>query len=62
MNRSFFFLAQYENPEGGSVQVLQVTMRQTKVKNEFQKIRNAETGKSAREKMRKYSFSGSRKT
>jgi hypothetical protein len=33
---------------------LQVTIRQIPAKNKFKKIRNAETGKSAREKCEQY--------
>ena len=50
MNWSFVFLAQHEDPEDGlGVAAYHALI---KAKNEFKKIRNAETGKSAREKLR----------
>lgn len=48
MNWSFVFLAQHEDPEGGSV-VPQLTIRKIDFEKDFEKIRNAEMGNFANE-------------
>lgn len=44
MNWSLIFLAQHENPEGGSI-VQQLSIGKIHLEKEFEKIRNAEMGK-----------------